>query len=406
MSLCLWKPIHYYLHFDSFPTVHDNMDIDELHEFLYALFHYFPYEIIRQSIQKIFTIHCKRGLLITLEECENNLFVLKKKSVFTEQDMTAMVSILGMNTLRKWCPNFIFTFYHKSFENKFSTEVMEFVDGVTFFKFFHNLFFLNSKEKLQENWLIFLSIFLQILFALEIAQEQLFFTHYDLHLWNIIIEMQSNKKEFCYTIHNGNYYFTNITYIPKIIDFEFSIIKPMQHDTKNNFIGNLYESTIPFGYFGSYLPGVDMLRFLFCIRNMSKMKSFLGRRIDKFLDKIFLDFFKMSKNFVSSCLKTRSKTFFNLTDTSYVYETPYELILFLFQNYSFHRVSTTIQLNDNHIKYCPNGKIVPPPATAPISVMEKFLQKYKKQEDINEFRKKKIIESLTQLIIQKKKMHF
>jgi hypothetical protein len=62
-------------------------------------------------------------------------------------------------------------------------------------------------------------------------------------------------------------------------------------------------------------------------------------------------------------------------------------------------------LNDD-IKYCPNGKIVPPPATAPISVMEKFLQKYKKQDDINEFRKKKIIESLTQLIIQKKKMHF
>ena len=404
MSFCLWKPIHYYLHFESFPIVHDNMDTDELHEFLYTLFHYFPYDIIRQSIQKIFTIHCKRGLLITLEECENNLFVLKKKSIFTEHDMTPMVSILGMNTLRKWTPNFIFTYYHKSFENKFSTEIMEFVDGVTFHKFFHNLFFLNSKKNFQENWLTFLSIFLQILFALEIAQEHLRFTHYDLHLWNIIIEIESSKKDFCYRIQNGNYYFTNMTYIPKMIDFEFSIVKPVQH-TNCNFVGNLYESTIPFGYFGSYIPGVDMLRFLFCIRNMSKMNSFLGRRIDKFLDRIFLDFFKMSKHFVSSCLKNRSKVFFNLTDTSYVYETPYELILFLFQNYSFHKICTR-QLKDDFKNYPTNDKIIPPPATSPISVMEKFLEKYKKQDDANPFRKKKIIESLTQLIIQKKKFHF
>jgi hypothetical protein len=402
MSICKWKPIQHYLYFDGFPVIENNMILPKLHRFLYTIFHFFPIEEIYQFMNKLFIIYSKRGLSIILYECENNLFVVKKKYVFDEFERTAMISILGINNLIDLTPNFIYTFYHQQYEKKYSLEIMEFIDGVPLDKFMKNLFMLNSKQNLEEHWQIFLSIVLQILLSLEIAQSKIFFTHYDLHLKNIIIKIQP-KVDICYNTFHGSYCLTNVVYLPKIIDFEFSVVKPpSKYSDETCMICNVYTTTFPYGYYASFIPGIDMLRFLCCIRLIcNSNESRLEKRIIRFLNKVFFEFYKMdSSMFEKKKFIKLSKTFFNFTDTSYVYYCPFELLDFLFKN--FHLYTVCVRNYDSFIVCIQNNNNndIPPP-THSVKLLKQYLHNYKNSTEPFLYRKKRIMECLSQLIHRK-----
>ena len=70
----------------------------------------------------------------------------------------------------------------------------------------------------------FLSIFLQIICSLEIAQQTLQFCHFDLHGKNIILRPVSNHT-VTYPIFDICYQFRECKQIPVFIDFEFSTIR-------------------------------------------------------------------------------------------------------------------------------------------------------------------------------------
>tara|TARA_B100001248_G_C27154124_1_gene350425 strand:- start:19 stop:534 length:516 start_codon:yes stop_codon:yes gene_type:complete len=165
-------------------------------------------------------------------------------------------------------------------------------------------------------------------------------------------------------------------------------------------ICNIYETTFPYGYYASFIPGIDMLRILFCIRVIcNSNKSHLEKRITRFLNKIFFDFYKMDKSMVEkNQLKKLSKTFFNFTDTSYVYYFPLELLNFLFKNFHLY----TVCVRNFDIGFCirDNNNDIPPP-THSVQSLKKYLNNYKNAVDLFPYRKKRITECLSQLIYRK-----
>ena len=102
----------------------------------------------------------------------------------------------------------------------------------------------------------FLNAFVQILFALEIAQRQYRFCHYDLHLKNIIMKPISKPYTYTIVIDTKRYDLIAEKYIPIIIDFglasiHFEGITVGSHDFPQ------------FGMMPYLIQGVDMYKFLF-----------------------------------------------------------------------------------------------------------------------------------------------
>jgi sulfur transfer complex TusBCD TusB component (DsrH family) len=106
---------------------------------------------------------------------------------------------------------------------------LEYIEGKTLNESFGEI---NLKQ-----WLI---IFCQILIGLEVAQEKLSFSHFDLHSNNIILKRVSKnyKVIICEEIYNVN----GPEFIPVIIDFEISTIKnkfgrfARMNNLNNNFL--------------------------------------------------------------------------------------------------------------------------------------------------------------------------
>ena len=113
-------------------------------------------------------------------------------------------------------PYFISTFYEKQ-QDMYAITAMEYIQGITFEKFMMERF----REDKSESFRLFLILFLQILFSLDYAQSQISFTHFDLHLRNIMIETtDASCLEF--PLGSSKYCIDNPMYKIKILDFEVS----------------------------------------------------------------------------------------------------------------------------------------------------------------------------------------
>jgi hypothetical protein len=116
----------------------------------------------------------------------------------------------------------------------------------------------NTLEKLLPTLTFpeFLNIYIQLLFALEIAGREYNFTHYDLHYANVILK--PIKTPFVYTIllDNKKYKITCSKYIPIIIDYGLSCIK-----NGDKYIGNKYYKK--YGIDVVPKSGIDMYKLLF-----------------------------------------------------------------------------------------------------------------------------------------------
>jgi serine/threonine protein kinase len=137
---------------------------------------------------------------------------------------------LCMNTLRHSMNNFVFTF--GIFNNSDQEDVL-LIESVKPGKTFAKL--IAEMENMTE--IFFLSHFVQILIALQIAQDSVDFTHYDLHSENVLIEEidccdVEKGEEVVYVFEYGNIkYGLPTTYNMKIIDFGNSYVK---RDCVNN----------------------------------------------------------------------------------------------------------------------------------------------------------------------------
>jgi len=170
-----------------------------------------------------------------------------------------------LNRLRILVPNFVYTYSEITISNKLSSDyniqkkvlVLEKVDG-------EKLSDLLKAESLSFNeWL---NIFCQILLALEVAQREFRFTHFDLHCQNIIVRKVNcnynvilDDHVFC--VSNNN--------LPVIIDFGTSCIKD------NDFFLGAHDYK-KYGMLNFSIPGQDMYKLLVNCLIYAKNTSIFG----------------------------------------------------------------------------------------------------------------------------------
>lgn len=132
-----------------------------------------------------------------------------------------------INKLRYFCPNFMNTYYLYRCPNDIYNQalctklqvntpfiVIEKVEGSPMIEYI-------KRQQSFSDWLI---TFVQILCALEIAQQKYNFVHRDLHTKNIMISSNPTMVNYSIKIGNDKITFKNLKYYPKIIDFGLSQI--------------------------------------------------------------------------------------------------------------------------------------------------------------------------------------
>lgn len=173
--------------------------------------------------------------------------------------MTMREYIIGLkciNKLRYILPTFLYTFScfnkTKDFEKiskvndslNQTTLILEQIEG-------YELKYLMETKNIDFNrWLI---IFCELLISLEVGQEEFFFSHYDLHPANLIVNLEKSSN-YSVNIHNKTY---NVTTPHKISIIDFGLSSVLLDDTV---IGSSqYEH---YGIMNYMIPGYDIFHFL------------------------------------------------------------------------------------------------------------------------------------------------
>jgi serine/threonine protein kinase len=174
------------------------------------------------------------------------------------------IGIKSVNKLRSLIPTFVYTIgaflYPKptntgKLQNDKKGEntafvVYEKIDGET-------ISTLLKKDKLTFKQ--FLSIFIQLLLGLEVAQREARFTHFDLHTDNVMVR-ENDVDSYNINLDMSTYSVVNPEFIPVIIDFGAATCF-----IENRYIGSY--DYIKHGMLNFMVPGYDMYKFLvYCVR--------------------------------------------------------------------------------------------------------------------------------------------
>lgn len=227
------------------------------------------------------------------------------------------VSVMGLNYLRIFIPTFSFTYtFHDKPKRQFIQQ--EYIDHA---KTLHSLLL---KQELSN--LDLLSILFQIFCSLEFAQNSLFFTHYDLHTENILIQENTHKECFKISIFDKDFHFEKPKYIVKIIDYGFSTIMP----TDNVILSNCHlDHFIKYGYYPFFSAGTDMFRVL-----MSIYTNAPNPQVFQFFLFLFENFYKFKVNVITeeNFKKFFHSNYFNIFFSKPVQNTPLELVDFMLKH--------------------------------------------------------------------------
>jgi len=269
-----------------------------------------------------------------------------------------IITTHGLNYLRQYCPNFCYSFGLVYTSNSEMIHIMEYINGLTLGKFLENnqsLIYQPSMGKL------FLQMIIQIIGSLELAQDLLWFSHYDLHMDNILI--RKLKKEIP-TLHYPFKTFTivlhNIELIIQYIDFGFSTITI----NSNIICGKNHINVFPeIGMYPFYVPSVDILKLittLFVKFNEKVQNSSFNAIILRFIKYILDNFYQIEIDdklidlrFIGTQLYRtiyRSPTEFMLFLLSPIHKT-FILNLFQLDSYPFEfldEYKTNVSVNDDH----------------------------------------------------------
>jgi len=176
------------------------------------------------------------------------------------------IGITQINKLRYHVPNFMYTlgaFLYPNGKKKSAFVIYEKIPGETLEQ-------LIKSEKI--NFEQYLSIYFQVLIALEVAQRNIRFCHFDLHANNIVVRPISHPFTYTIVLDDKRYDITAHEYLPVLIDFGMSTVT----DDKRT-IGSY-----KFSHYGMppYLvQGADMYKLLFYSSLHSRNSKTLHRQI-------------------------------------------------------------------------------------------------------------------------------
>lgn len=279
-------------------------------------------------------------LQVSLIQIYNSLFsvICKNISHHHRLSKTALnpffyeynITTFTTNYLRQLSPHFGYTLANIENDKNSVSIVQEYIQGETLAKYLQKNIHKMNTEKLSTQ---FLSIFTQTITALEIAQQSLQFTHHDFHYENLIIRKISKENPLLSVkVFHNYYHFENIGFCPTIIDFERSTTRYK----KDCIFINAYMDHLKFGYIGIFVPGIDVVRFLFSIYTevliSEAKKDFhsFGFKIFNFIEYIFEHFLHVKSPILDmEAFRYHSRYFFNTTHFPQIFLTPNELLLFL-----------------------------------------------------------------------------
>mgnify|MGYP003404416114 CR=1 FL=1 len=193
---------------------------------------------------------------------DNFLLKIPKNAKYNDNILRSYYIGMNLNNLKWIVPNFVPTLGIFSYGKNIIVS-QEYIAGQTLGDIIKKLTFPE-----------FINIFVQILFALEIAQRQYRFCHYDLHMKNIIMKPIKTAYSYTVLIDSKRYNITAEKYIPIIIDFGFASIC-----TDDRTVGSC--DCPQFGIFPFLIQGVDMYKFLF--HAYAKTTGIMNRQIGSLL---------------------------------------------------------------------------------------------------------------------------
>ena len=205
------------------------------------------------------------------------------------------IGIKGMNKLRYIVPNFVYTLgcfmCDKPNDINHLENLCENVSGTTspFIiyekipgdKQLKTVGDLISNKLTFDQWLV---IFFQLLLALEVAQREVGFTHFDLHFDNVMIRKQENF-EYSVPLDMSTYTIKNPEFIPVIIDFGRSTC-----NIDSETIGTYGFEGL--GVLNHLVPGQDMYMFMsYCCHKATNNTNDIDIDLRKKIALLFYNFY-------------------------------------------------------------------------------------------------------------------
>ena len=208
------------------------------------------------------------------------------------------IGVKAMNKLRYIVPNFVYTLgcfmCDKPSDSNPLENLCENVSGATspFIvyekipgdkeKHVNTVGDLISNKLSFDQWLV---IFFQLLLALEVAQREVEFTHFDLHFENVMIRKQNNF-EYSVPLDMSTYTIKNPEFIPVIIDFGRSTCS-IDSET----IGTYAFEEL--GVLNHMVPGQDMYMFMsYCCNKATNDTNDIDIDLRKKIALLFYNFYE------------------------------------------------------------------------------------------------------------------
>jgi hypothetical protein len=195
---------------------------------------------------RVFSTKGVQGIVGFIKFLDSKSFNVFKISVDINRSIEHEYEILkSLNSLRKFMPNFLTTLgmIEMPITNDFiknpgrnyplipESEMEEnctLPRNVLLLEFVNKLPFYRIIERCKNKNLVS-SLILQIILALEIAQNECDFTHYDLHTGNILIQKCDKEALFLYKYKDEFYLLPTFGFFPLIIDTGFSYSKAVNN---------------------------------------------------------------------------------------------------------------------------------------------------------------------------------
>ncbi len=180
---------------------------------------------------RVFLNHGEHGIVgfVYLQNNKKRRKVVFKLSNRVNRTVEHESTILnGLNVLKNYCPHFVYHFGNKTINvsedfiyDPCENELCDKEDGipkqVMFIEYLDKLPFYRLYRKCSNKNLI-ISQVSQVLLALHISQLELNFTHYDLHLGNILLQKCEYESLFLYKIKGEYICIPTFGFYPVIID--------------------------------------------------------------------------------------------------------------------------------------------------------------------------------------------
>lgn len=307
-------------------------------------------------------------ILFALKKDKKTKIVVKKvspKSKLLSNNSFCMGRFVT-NKVKSRIQNFRYVYGYEIYRNQ-QVLYLEYIRGRTLKDFLHTNMYNSDKNKVK----LFHNFLLQILLSLEYIQDKYRFTHYDLHIENIMISPCEHLEPFVFKLSYKTVKLKNIGYVVYFIDYDFStasLLKTPSHLKK----------IIKYGFTGIFLSGTDILRLFFSIKKkVESCDDYFGLAVKNFINYVFQYYFQIDFDpGDSTSIILHEKMYYCMINQKQIFYTPLSLFYFLYDNQSNLNIDKKNFLSKMKNDFTVNETIYIPRLTSSKDAIEIFIRKY------------------------------